>query len=102
MATNKKADTFTTEGRVAAEVEHVVVPPEQGQEHGFIGAVRSDKDRDAYTVAGVTGATANVSDTPTSTKKTSTSSTKSAASKQTAASKQADSPAATATGTQNS
>ena len=96
MASNKKAETFTTEGRVAAEVEHVVVPPDQGQEHGFIGAVRSDKDRDAYTVAGVTGGRANVSDTPTSAKKAPVSGAKTAAPKQT------DTRTASTSGTQNS
>jgi hypothetical protein len=96
MASNKKAETFTTESRVAAEVEHVVVPPDQGQEHGFIGAVRADKDRDAYTVTGVTGGTANVSDTPTSAKKAPASSTK------TAAPKQAETKSTSTSSTQNS
>lgn len=96
MASNKKAETFTTESRVAAEVEHVVVPPDQGQEHGFIGAVRADKDRDSYTVAGVTGGTAKVSDTPTSTKKAPAGAAK------TAEQKQAETKSASTSGTQNS
>ena len=54
-----------------------VVAVEDGTEHGFIGSVRKDKDRDAYTVAGVTGGTANVADTPKSVTRASTTGTKS-------------------------
>lgn len=54
MAEKNTPSTYTSESRAPVEVEHVVVPPEQGQEHGFTGAVRSDKNRDDYTVAGVT------------------------------------------------
>ena len=86
MVTKKNADTFTTEGRAPVEVEHVVVPPEKGQEHGFIGAVRSDKDRGSYTVAGVTSEAAQASDMSTSASsatKAAASSTKSTTSKST-------------------
>lgn len=58
MATQKKTDT------AGAGEDRVVVAPVDGTEHGFIGSVRADKDREAFTVAGVTGGTANVSDQP--------------------------------------
>lgn len=54
----------TARDTTASGGERTVVPPSQGQEHGYIGSVHSDKDRDALTVAGVTGGTANVADTP--------------------------------------
>ena len=41
------------------------VAPVDGTEHGFIGQ-RPAKNNDDFTVAGVTGATANVNDKPTS------------------------------------
>lgn len=53
-------NTTTTTG----EDGRTIVPPALGQEHGYIGAVHPDKDREALTVAGVTGDTANVTDTP--------------------------------------
>lgn len=40
------------------------VAPQDGQEHGYIGQTHPDKNRDDYTVAGVTGATAKANDKP--------------------------------------
>lgn len=39
-----------------------VVAAADGPEHGYVGEVHPDKDRDAYTVAGVTGSTAKAQD----------------------------------------
>jgi hypothetical protein len=41
-----------------------VVAPADGPEYGYVGEAHPDKDRDAYTVAGVTGSTAKAQDTP--------------------------------------
>lgn len=41
-----------------------VVSPEQAVEYGFHGDPREDDPNAQYTVAGVTGGTAKVSDTP--------------------------------------
>lgn len=51
----------------------LVVAPEDGPDHGYIGQVAAGKNRDDYTVAGVTGGTANVADTPKSAAKKPTS-----------------------------
>ena len=40
------------------------VAPQDGQEHGYIGQAHPDKNRDNYTVAGVTGGTAKADDKP--------------------------------------
>lgn len=64
MAGKNTPRMFTSEGRAPVEVEHVVVPPEEGQEHGFVGAVRADKNRDDFTVAGVTVADKQDGGTP--------------------------------------
>lgn len=40
------------------------VAPQDGQEHGYIGQAHPDKNRDDYTVAGVTGGTAKADDKP--------------------------------------
>lgn len=42
------------------------VPPGEGIEYGYWGHVTDPTPNEAYTVAGVTGGTAQVSDTPTS------------------------------------
>lgn len=42
------------------------VPPGEGIKYGYWGHVTDPTPNEAYTVAGVTGGTANVSDTPTS------------------------------------
>lgn len=41
-----------------------VVAPADGPEYGYVGEAHPDKDRDAYTVAGVTGSTATAQDKP--------------------------------------
>jgi hypothetical protein len=46
--------------------ESRVVAPEDGTEHGYIGYKPRTEPNDAFTVAGVTGGTANVADTPSS------------------------------------
>jgi hypothetical protein len=44
------------------------VAPSEGAEYGFYGDAREDDPREQYTVAGVTGGTANTADTPKSAK----------------------------------
>ena len=38
------------------------VPPEEGHEHGYWGAVPDQEPNHSYTIAGVTGGTANAGD----------------------------------------
>jgi hypothetical protein len=76
MATSSKS-SGDKDRRAQDGEDREVVAVEDGPEHGFIGSVRADKDRDAYTVAGVTGGTANVTDTPKSVTRANTTSTKS-------------------------
>jgi hypothetical protein len=41
-----------------------LVAPLDGPEHGYVGQAHPDKNRDDYTVAGVTGGTGNTKDKP--------------------------------------
>lgn len=58
QAANEQAKTLQTDA--AANV----VAPQDGPEHGYVGEAHPDKNRDDYTVAGVTGSTANAQDKP--------------------------------------
>lgn len=78
-STDQPGTTADTEATAKAEnveaastdqpVEHTdtsvnKVAPQDGQEHGYIGQAHPDKNRDDYTVAGVTGGTAKADDKP--------------------------------------
>jgi hypothetical protein len=49
--------------------DKLVVPPHEGVEHGYIGHRPRTEPNESFTVAGVTGGTGNVADTPKSAKK---------------------------------
>lgn len=49
-----------------SNTEPKVVAPKDGTDHGYIGYKPRTESNDAFTVAGVTGGTANVADKPTS------------------------------------
>lgn len=48
--------------------DKLIVPVEDGEKHGYIGHRPRTEPNDAFTVAGVTGGTAKVTDKPSSAK----------------------------------
>lgn len=72
MATQRKTDTGAEQAPdeqakpLQTDAAANVVAPADGPEYGYVGEAHPDKNRDDYTVAGVTGSTAKASDKPTS------------------------------------
>jgi hypothetical protein len=66
MATENKG----SQPEQTTESDRKVVAPVDGPEHGYIGYVPDETPNEDYTVAGVTGGTANVADKPKSTRTT--------------------------------
>jgi hypothetical protein len=69
MATQRKTtdtDQATDEQAKPLQTDAAanVVAPADGPEYGYVGEAHPEKNRDDYTVAGVTGSTAKAQDTP--------------------------------------